>query len=118
MDVPFLDLAREMAYGHQEKFDGTGYPQGLSGDDIPVSARIMAVADVYDALITHRAWRKGIAADAARDIMVEGRGTHFDPDVLDAFLSIEDEIASIVARFPDSKAAEAKMSAMADLTGR
>ena len=118
MDVPFLDLARDMAYCHQEKFDGTGYPRGLSGDDIPLSARIMAVADVYDALISHRPWRKGIARDAARDIMLEGRGTHFDPDILDAFLAIDDEITAIVERFPDSKAAEAKMSAMADLTGR
>ena len=118
MDVPFLNLAREMAYSHQEKFDGSGYPQGLSGDDIPISARIMAVADVYDALISHRAWRKGIPADAAKEIMIEGRASHFDPDVLDAFLAIEDEIRSIVAQFPDSKAAEARMSAMADLTGR
>ena len=118
MDIPFLDLAQEMAYGHQEKFDGSGYPQGLSGDDIPIAARIMAVADVYDALITHRAWRKGIPADTAREMMVEGRASHFDPDVLDAFLSIEDEIRSIVAKYPDTKAAEAKMSAMADLTGR
>ena len=118
MDVPFLDLAREMAYSHQEKFDGTGYPQGLSGDDIPLSARIMAVADVYDALIAHKPWRKRIDRDAAREIMIEGRASHFDPDVLDAFLEIEQDISAITARFPDTKAAEAKMSAMADLTGR
>ena len=118
MDVPFLDLAREMAYGHQEKFDGSGYPQGLSGDDIPISARIMAVADVYDSLIAHKPWRKRIARDAAREIMIEGRASHFDPDVLDAFLAIEQDISAITARFPDTKAAEAKMSAMADLTGR
>ena len=118
MDVPFLDLAREMAYSHQEKFDGTGYPQGLGGDDIPISARIMAVADVYDALIAHKPWRKRIDRDAAREIMIEGRASHFDPDVLDAFLEIEQDISAITARFPDTKAAEAKMSAMADLTGR
>ena len=115
MDVPFLDLAKQIAYGHHEHWDGSGYPQGLSGDDIPIPARIMAVADVYDALISHRPARKAMTKEAAREIMIEGRGSQFDPDVIDAFLAIEDEINSIAARFPDNKAAEAKMSAMADL---
>jgi len=115
MDVPFLDLAKEIAYGHHEHWDGSGYPQGLSGDDIPIPARLMAVADVFDALNSHRPFRKAMKPDEVRDLMREGRGSQFDPDVLDAFLAIEDEIQSIVARFPDNKAAEAKMSAMADL---
>ena len=118
MDVPFLDLARDMAYGHHEKFDGSGYPQGLSGDDIPIPARIMAVADAYDALIAHRPWRKPIERETAREMMIEGRGSQFDPDVLDAFFGIDNEIQAIVARFPDTKLAESRMSATADLTGR
>jgi putative two-component system response regulator len=115
MDIPFLDLARDMAYGHQERWDGTGYPEGKSGDDIPIAARLMAVADVYDALTSHRPYRKALSTEMAKGLLIEGRGSLFDPDMVDVFLAIEDEIASIRERFPDSRAAEAKMSAMADL---
>src|SRR5262249_9814490 len=98
MEVPFLNLGKEIAFNHHEKWDGSGYPQGLSGDDIPISARLTAVAEVYDALISHRVFRKAMTPNAAKEIMVEGRGSQFDPDILDAFLAVEDEIQSIVAR--------------------
>ncbi len=97
----FLTFAREIAYGHQEKWDGSGYPQGLSGDAIPASARLMAVADVYDALISKRVYKPAFSHEKAVDIMVEGRGKHFDPDILDAFLGIQQEFRTIAARFID-----------------
>jgi HD-GYP domain-containing protein (c-di-GMP phosphodiesterase class II) len=72
--------------GHHEKWDGKGYPDGLSGESIPVAARIIAIADVFDALISDRPYKKGMKWEKAKKIMVEGRGTHFDPDLLDLFL--------------------------------
>ncbi|QEI06242.1 two-component system response regulator [Pigmentiphaga aceris] len=104
MKVDFLYYAKEIAYGHQEKWDGSGYPQGLVGEDIPPSARLMAVADVYDALISRRVYKPSMSHDAAREIMVKGRGTHFDPDVLDAFLQLETEFRKVADRFRDSDA--------------
>lgn len=104
LQVDFLSLAKEIAYSHQEKWDGSGYPQGLKGEDIPVSARVMAVADVYDALISRRVYKDSMGHDKAIAIMEDGRGTHFDPDVVDAFLSIQDEIKQIALRYADSDA--------------
>ena len=100
--VKFLTIAKEIAYSHQEKWDGSGYPQGLKGEAIPLSARLMAVADVYDALISDRVYKKGMTHDEAVAIMREGRGAHFDPDILDAFLSMQDEFRAIAARYADS----------------
>jgi putative two-component system response regulator len=94
-DVPFLRCAKEIAYSHQEKWDGSGYPQGLVGDAIPISARLMAIADVYDALISRRVYKAAFTHAAAMEIMVEGRGRHFDPDVLDAFVAIQQECKAI-----------------------
>ncbi len=102
MPVEFLKYAKEIAYGHQEKWDGSGYPQGLAGEAIPMSARIMAVADVYDALISRRVYKDGMPHAKAVDIMREGRGTHFDPDVLDAFMGLLDEFQRIARTFADS----------------
>ena len=102
MRVPFLDIAKEIAYGHQEKWDGSGYPQGLAGDAIPISARLMAVADVYDALISRRVYKEGMPHRQAVEIMVAQRGKHFDPDVLDAFLDLQDTFCAIAVRFHDS----------------
>jgi cyclic di-GMP phosphodiesterase len=99
----FLRFAREIAYSHQEKWDGSGYPEGLAGDEIPVSARLMAVADVYDALITQRVYKPAFPHSEAMDILRKGRGSHFDPDVLDAFVSIEAEILAIAGRFKDHR---------------
>lgn len=104
LKVDFLSLAKEIAYGHQEKWDGSGYPLGLSGEAIPVSARVMAVADVYDALISRRVYKESMSHDKAVAIIEEGKGTHFDPDMVEAFLSIQDEIRAIAARYADSDA--------------
>jgi putative two-component system response regulator len=98
----FLNLAKEIAYSHQEKWDGSGYPQGLAGDDIPISARLMAVADVYDALISRRVYKAGMPHAQAVEIIRQGRGTHFDPDVCDAFLSCVEQFQAIAVRFADT----------------
>ena len=105
LDLPhsFLRIAREIAYCHQEKWDGSGYPEGLSGDDIPISARLMAVADVYDALISQRVYKAGMPHEQAAAMIREGRGTHFDPDVVDAFLEIAEEFRAIAERFADRR---------------
>jgi putative two-component system response regulator len=102
--VEFLSFAKAIALSHQEKWDGSGYPQGLAGDDIPIVARIMAVADVYDALISRRVYKEGMPHESAMAIMNEGRGSHFDSDIFDAFLEIQDEFRSIALRFIDSDA--------------
>jgi adenylate cyclase len=83
-----LELARELVYTHHEKWDGTGYPQGLRGDTIPLVGRLMAVVDVYDATVTARRYHPAMSHDDALKVIVEGRGTHFDPAVVDAFLAI------------------------------
>jgi len=104
LKVEFLSVAKEIAYGHQEKWDGSGYPEGLKGESIPVSARIMAVADVYDALISRRVYKDSMSHEKAITIIAQGKGSHFDPDMVDAFLSIQDEIRAIAARHADSDA--------------
>ncbi|MFZ2738423.1 MAG: two-component system response regulator [Burkholderiaceae bacterium] len=102
MQVEFLRFAKEISYSHQEKWDGTGYPQGLSGDDIPISARLMALADVYDALISRRVYKEPMPHEKARAIIVAGKNQHFDPDVVTAFLALETEFQAIAARYTDS----------------
>ena len=92
---------REIAHAHQEKWDGSGYPQNLAGEQIPLSARLMAVADVYDALISKRVYKPAFTHQQALDVMRKGRGTHVDPDVLDAFFEIEAEFAAIADAFAD-----------------
>jgi putative two-component system response regulator len=101
-DVAFLRLAKEIAYSHQEKWDGSGYPEGLTGDRIPVSARLMAVADVYDALISRRVYKPALPHAEAVEIIRKGRGSHFDPDIADAFLARADEFHEIAQRFVDT----------------
>ena len=83
----FLTLGKEIAYYHHERWDGQGYPAGLHGKDIPLSARIVALADVYDALTSDRPYRKAMPHDEAAAIITQGRGTQFDPDLVDAFLT-------------------------------
>ena len=102
MQVDFLSMAKEIALSHQEKWDGSGYPQGLAGDAIPMSARLMAVADVYDALISRRVYKEGMPHAQAVGIIAEGRGNHFDPDIADAFAALQDEFYAIAQRFADS----------------
>ncbi len=104
IEVPFLQYAKEIAYSHQEKWDGSGYPQGLSGDDIPISARLMAVADVYDALISRRVYKMPMPHEDAVKIMLEGKGQHFDPDVIDAFIECQAEFKAIGEKYSDSEA--------------
>lgn len=104
MKVEFLNLAKEIAYGHQEKWDGSGYPQGAAGEAIPVGARLMAVADVYDALISRRVYKEGMPHEKAAAIIVQGRGQHFDPDIVDAFVAVQDQFQAIAQRFADTDA--------------
>ncbi len=95
----FLQYAKEITYSHQEYWDGSGYPQGLAGQAIPLSARLMAVADVYDALISERRYRPAFTHETAVELIRQGRGEHFDPDVVDAMLAIEDKFKTIATRF-------------------
>ncbi|MNE00951.1 Cyclic di-GMP phosphodiesterase response regulator RpfG [compost metagenome] len=113
--VEFLRLAKEIAYSHQEKWDGSGYPEGLTADDIPISARLMAVADVYDALISRRVYKDGMPHDQAVEIMCQGQGTHFDPDICDAFLRNHEQFRAIAARYADSDQDMAKQRAAMEM---
>lgn len=99
----FLRYAREIAYSHHEKWDGTGYPQGLKGESIPLSGRIMAIADVYDALITERVYKSRFSHTKAVSIIKEGKGTHFDPVITDCFLSIHNSFRQIALRYAETK---------------
>lgn len=97
----FLRLAREIAYCHHEKWNGSGYPLGLRGEAIPLSGRIMALADVYDALISKRVYKEAFSHDRARDIIVAGRETHFDPRLVEAFLAMEGDFVQTAREFSD-----------------
>ena len=102
-DNPFFRYAKEIAYSHQEKWDGSGYPEGLAGNTIPLSARLMAVADVYDALISERVYKSAYSHEKAVAIITDGRGSHFDPDIVDAFLTLSEEFRRIAQRFADAE---------------
>jgi len=102
--VAFLKHAKEIARSHHEKWNGKGYPEGLAGEAIPVSARIMALADVFDALISRRVYKEPMSYAAAREIIVNDRGVHFDPDVVDAFIDRFDAFQEIAERYADSEA--------------
>lgn len=99
--IPVLEVAKEIALYHQEKWDGSGYPEGLSGEAIPLSARLMALADVYDALITRRVYKEAMSHAQAVQIILEGRGKHFDPVLVDAFQAIEREFYAISMKYQD-----------------
>jgi putative two-component system response regulator len=99
----FLVFAKEIGYFHQEKWDGSGYPTAIKGNEIPISARLMAIADVYDALISRRVYKPPFPHEKAVAIIQEGRGSHFDPDMVDAFLEISDEFYTISQRYTDSE---------------
>ncbi|OGT57922.1 MAG: two-component system response regulator [Gammaproteobacteria bacterium RIFCSPHIGHO2_12_FULL_63_22] len=100
----FLQVAREIALSHHEKWDGSGYPAGLAGDAIPAAGRLMALADVFDALTCRRVYKKPMTIDQATQIITEGRSTHFDPDVVDAYLACQERFAEIATRFADAEA--------------
>ena len=101
--VEFLKLAKEIAHWHHEKWDGGGYPDGLAGEAIPVSARIMAVADVFDALISPRPYKAAMSYQQAFDIIASGRGRHFDPDMTECFVRHFDAFCEIADHYRDSK---------------
>ncbi len=102
----FLAVATEIAYTHHEKWDGSGYPRGLAGEDIPISGRLMALADVFDALMSRRVYKPAFPPDKTKAIILEGRGRHFDPDLVDAFEAIWPEFLSIAAQFTDEAYAD------------
>jgi putative two-component system response regulator len=97
-DATFLQMARDIAAAHLERFDGAGYPLGLASGSIPLSARIMAVADVYDALTSKRVYKNAYSHEVANSIMLEESGTHFDPVVMDAFKACESQFVAIRER--------------------
>ena len=94
-DQEYLNCAKIMCLYHHEKWDGTGYPYGIKGTDIPLSARIMAAADVLDALLSKRQYKEPMSIDEAMDIFMESRGKHFEPCIVDAVLMSKDRIMEI-----------------------
>ena len=101
-DVDFLDMACEIASSHHEYWNGEGYPAGLRGREIPLSARIVSVADVYDALTSRRVYKAKMSHDKARSIIKEGNGTQFDPDVVNAFLQCAQQFKNVADNTPDT----------------
>ena len=100
--VAFLILAKEIAHWHHEKWDGSGYPDGLAGDAIPISARLMAVADVFDALISARVYKPAMSYAEARETIVAACGKHFDPEVVDAFIAGFDDVVAVARHYRDA----------------
>jgi len=98
----FLQMARDLILAHHEKWNGGGYPHALAGEQIPLCGRIMAVADVYDALTSKRVYKDAFSHDRAKSMIVKDSGTHFDPDIVNAFLAVEDEFLEIRAQNPES----------------
>jgi len=99
--VEFLACAKEIASNHHEKWDGSGYLRKLAGHAIPASARLMALADVYDALTSRRVYKAAVTHDQATVTIIEGKGGHFDPDIVNAFVEIPEEFKVIAARYSD-----------------
>jgi putative two-component system response regulator len=99
--VAFLSLAKEIAHWHHEKWNGSGYPDGLHGEAIPLSARLMAVADVFDALISQRVYKPAMSYEKTREIIADGSGSHFDPDIVAAFLEDFAAMTAIADQYQD-----------------
>lgn len=97
----FLSTAREIAYSHHEKWNGEGYPEGLSGTDIPLAGRIMALADVYDALISRRVYKEPFPHHKVVTIILKNKGTHFDPDIVDAFMNVQEDFRRTAMKHAD-----------------
>lgn len=98
----FLLAAKEIAYSHHEKWDGSGYPEGLVGEAIPLSARLMALADVYDALLSKRVYKPAFSHEQASEIIVAGSGSHFDPAVVNAFVALSEQFQDIQRQYQDA----------------
>jgi len=94
-DSPLVQMARDICLGHHEKWNGSGYPYGLAGEKIPISARIVAIVDVFDALIHRRVYKDEMPTDKAILLMQEGRGLHFDPELLDLFVNLKEQMTEI-----------------------
>ena len=105
-DSGYLQEAKRLALYHHEKWNGAGYPTGIAGEEIPLSARIMAVADVFDALVSNRSYKKGFPFEKAMDIIRESSGTHFDPAIAEAFLNAEDEVRKVAEQFGEKESAQ------------
>jgi len=97
----YLSMGAIIALGHHEKFDGNGYPNGLHGEDIPLVARVVAVADVFDALVSERPYKHAWPIDESIDFVKAQRGKHFDPTCIDAFLADRAKIEAIIEEFGD-----------------
>jgi putative two-component system response regulator len=111
--VPFLEFAKQIARHHHERWDGRGYPDGLAGEEIPVAARLMAIADVFDALISRRVYKPAFPQDQAYEMIVSERGRQFDPDVVDAFIEEFPTLCGIAAHYVDSEeGVSAKLAAV------
>jgi putative two-component system response regulator len=95
----FLNIAKEISHWHHERWDGKGYPDGLAGEDIPLSARLMSLADVFDALISKRVYKEAFSFHKAREIIAAERGRQFDPDITDAFLACFEQFVSIAQKY-------------------
>ncbi len=102
-DAEFINLGEVIALSHHEKWDGNGYPRGLSGEEIPIAGRIVAIADVFDALTSKRPYKEPFSLKKSYTIIRESSGSYFDPDVVDAFFAIEDEILTIKEKYKDEK---------------
>jgi putative two-component system response regulator len=98
-ETNILDYAKVFAGFHHEKWDGSGYPYGLKGYNIPLPGRLMAIADVYDALIVQRPYKKSYTHEEAAGIIAEGKGTHFDPVLVDLFMSVTDKFQFIAKKY-------------------
>ena len=103
VDLPFLSFARQIAYGHHERWDGSGYPQGLAGDDIPAPARLMAIVDAYDALTSDRVYRDGVPHDKAVQLIFQERGAQFAPDMVDAFIEVQHVFQDIAQQHAETE---------------
>jgi putative two-component system response regulator len=108
-EAKFLCMARDIARSHHERFDGTGYPDGLMGEAIPLAGRIVALADVYDALTTRHVYRPAFTHEKSHQIICQGRGTQFDPDVVDAYIANEDRFIEIYNQYAAREAHEARV---------
>ena len=97
----FIRMEKTIALTHHEKWDGSGYPNGLKAEEIPIEGRITALADVFDALTTKRPYKEPFSNEKAFGIIREGQGKHFDPDLVDAFFEIRDEILEIQGKYHD-----------------
>jgi HD-GYP domain-containing protein (c-di-GMP phosphodiesterase class II) len=103
-DTDLLQVAKDIVYTHHERWDGRGYPRGLKGEEIPIAGRIMALVDVYDALCSSRSYRRSLAHEEAVATITAGRGTHFDPEVVDAFLALEERFRELSLKLRDESA--------------